>query len=79
VRCTTTDLSVLSYPRGQKGEFSNLRNIPVKFFVVTAVNDECGNQLLSFSSLLVAGYTNKLNILTVVCSAHTVFMCFVFV
>jgi hypothetical protein len=34
---------------------------------------------LTFQSLLVTGCTNKLNILTIVRSAHTVFMCFVFV
>jgi hypothetical protein len=35
--------------------------------------------LLTFQSLLVTGCTNKFNILTTVRSAHTVFMCFVFV
>jgi hypothetical protein len=32
----------------------------------------------TFESLLVTGCTNKLNILTIARSAHTVFVCFVF-
>jgi hypothetical protein len=35
--------------------------------------------LLTFQSLLVTGCTNKLNILTTVRSAHTVFIRFVFI
>ena len=44
-RCTATDLSILSRPRGQRGEFSNLCNAPVKFFMATVINDECVNEL----------------------------------
>jgi hypothetical protein len=36
-------------------------------------------EFLTFKSLLVTGCTNKLNILRTIRSAHTVFMCFVFI
>jgi hypothetical protein len=36
-------------------------------------------RVFTFESLLVTGCTDRLNILTTVRSAHTVFMCFVFV
>jgi hypothetical protein len=51
-RCTAAALSILSHPRGQRGEFSNLRNAPVKFFMVTVINDECGNELLNSANFV---------------------------
>ena len=52
LRRTATDLSILYRPIGQRGEFSNLRNAPVEFFMVTVINDECGNELLNSASVV---------------------------
>jgi len=51
-RYTATDLSILYRPGGQRGEFSNLRNAPVEFFMVTVINDECGNELLNSANVV---------------------------
>jgi len=58
-RCTKTDLSILYRPRGQRGEFSNLCNAPVKFFIVTVINDECGNELLNSANFVSTYKTRK--------------------
>jgi hypothetical protein len=47
------------------------------FFLASLQNFQ--KLLLTSKSLLVTGCTNKLNILTIVRSFHTVFMCFVLV
>jgi hypothetical protein len=61
----------------RRGDHGNMKCEHVQNSIIDWYRHFC--LYLTFKSPLVTGCTNKLNILIIVRSSHTVFMCFVFI